>query len=108
MVAHTIHINDGSIDPSLNYPPTREQEADYARRQMTDRLRLVSLNAIEWSAGNVQRDAEALSHHVKILDGLPGFETRAEAAVDDAEAALTAALRIVMIARKSLAKKRLT
>lgn len=111
MVARIIQIklgNDGAqIDPSLNYLPSREQEVKYTRSQELERWQDISLNAIEWASSHLARDAEALAHHVKMIDKLPSFSTKAEKAAEDAEAELTAALRIVTMARKSLAKKRL-
>jgi hypothetical protein len=68
----------------------------------------IALMNIASKADMVRRDAEGTARYVRVLVGLPEFETRAEEAVGAAETALTEALLAVKLAKAELIKKRVT
>ena len=66
----------------------------------------IALMNIASKADMVRRDAEGTARYVRMLTGLPEFDTRAEEAVGAAETALTEALLTVKLAKAELVKKR--
>ncbi len=68
--------------------------------------RQVALGGIEHKANWLRDDAVGLQGYLKMLDRLPEWDTKAEAAVADAEAALTETLLAVKLARRELETKK--
>lgn len=90
---------------------TSQQEADalLTLHQLNrgNRMATVSdiLAGIESKAKWMEQDGKFLAQYVSMLPLRRDFETRAEAAIDDAEQALVAALKIVRESRKAYNSK---
>ena len=66
----------------------------------------IALEQIRQKADWVRKDAESVTRYVRMLSGLPPWETRAEDTVRAAETALTEALLAVKVAKAELERKR--
>lgn len=68
---------------------------------MTETLYKIALECIERYAHHVTRGAQEISHYVRTLTFQRSFETKAEAAIEDAEKALIQSLNMVRAAKAS-------
>ena len=69
-------------------------------------MRSVALDGIEYKADSLAIDANSMRRYFRILEDMPIYETRAEDALDRAEASLAEALQAVKVAKAHILKFR--